>query len=289
MPLQFTKHQPVSLKSHPEFNEVWLHDRICDDVSILGLGDLDIVSRERRQEAGGRLDMLLSDPEEETRYVVEIMLGDTDPSHIIRCIEYWDTERRRYPAYDHVAVLVAEEVTSRFLNVMGLLAGSIPMVAIQLNALQVDEQLMLNFTKVLDQRQLREDDTAGEVEVKADRSSWEAKCGAAPLQICDRILAILNESRDKPLTLNYMKRHIGFTSGNVPHNIVTFHASRSHAKLLAVPSDLEVWKARLDAEGIEFRVSRARQLRIPLTMRDLENHEGLVRELLADATARYYQ
>jgi hypothetical protein len=33
------------------------------------------------------------------------MLGATDESHIIRCIEYWDIERRRYPAYEHCAVL----------------------------------------------------------------------------------------------------------------------------------------------------------------------------------------
>src|SRR3989442_11609419 len=41
-------------------------------------------------------------------------------SHIIRTIEYWDNERRRYPAYEHIAVLVAEQVTARFLNVIGL-------------------------------------------------------------------------------------------------------------------------------------------------------------------------
>ena len=30
-----------------------------------------------------------------------------DESHIIRTIEYWDIERRRYPQYEHVAVIVA--------------------------------------------------------------------------------------------------------------------------------------------------------------------------------------
>ena len=30
-------------------------------------------------------------------YEVEVMLGETDPSHIIRCIEYWDIEKRKYP------------------------------------------------------------------------------------------------------------------------------------------------------------------------------------------------
>src|SRR5438270_9376662 len=104
--------------------------------------------------------MMLTDADAEStlRYEVEIMLGPTDPSHIIRCIEYWDIERRRYPAYDHVAVLVAEDITSRFLNVMSLLAGTIPFVAIQLNALRVSDAIILDFVTVLDQRVLRRDD-----------------------------------------------------------------------------------------------------------------------------------
>src|SRR5262245_42205727 len=125
MPLNYTKHEPISLRNHPDFSEVWLHDRIAEDPAILGLGELEVIQREKVQFAGGRLDMLLWDADNGTRYEVEVMLGATDPSHIIRAIEYWDIERRRYPAYDHVAVLIAEQVTSRFLNVMSLLAGSI--------------------------------------------------------------------------------------------------------------------------------------------------------------------
>ena len=36
--LTYVKHKRVSLKSHPEFNEKWLQDRIADDSTILGLG-----------------------------------------------------------------------------------------------------------------------------------------------------------------------------------------------------------------------------------------------------------
>ncbi len=42
-------------------------------------------------------------------YEVEIQLDQTDPSHIIRTIEYWDIEKRRNPNYEHQAVIVAEE------------------------------------------------------------------------------------------------------------------------------------------------------------------------------------
>jgi hypothetical protein len=103
--------------------------------------------------------MLLFDEDNNRRYEVEIMLGSTDPSHIVRTIEYWDIERRRYPGYEHVAVLVAESITTRFLNVISLLSGSIPLIAIQLDALRVGDNVVLNFVRVLDQTELRLDDT----------------------------------------------------------------------------------------------------------------------------------
>ena len=49
-------------------DERWLQDRINEDPSILGLGDISIVQRERRQTSGGRIDFLMSDPETNTMY-----------------------------------------------------------------------------------------------------------------------------------------------------------------------------------------------------------------------------
>jgi len=70
--------------------------------------------------------VVLQDSETNQRYEVEIQLGATDESHIIRTIEYWDIERKRYPQYDHCAAIVAEDITSRFLNVISLFNGFIP-------------------------------------------------------------------------------------------------------------------------------------------------------------------
>lgn len=89
MSLTFVKHEKISLRHHQSLNEVWLHDRICEDPAILGLGDVRVLDRERPLSGGGRLDLLLFDEDNNRRYEVEIMLGATDPSHIIRTIEYW--------------------------------------------------------------------------------------------------------------------------------------------------------------------------------------------------------
>jgi hypothetical protein len=132
--MEFRKSKPVSLKTHDTYNEKWLQAQIADDPGLLGLGDLMSRTIERRQPRAGRLDLLLSDPETHTRYEVEIQLGATDESHIIRTIEYWDLGKSRYPQYEHVAVIVAEDITSRFLNVISLFNKAIPLIAIQLRA-----------------------------------------------------------------------------------------------------------------------------------------------------------
>ena len=131
-------------------DEHWLQDQIAADPSILGLGELDVVSREKKQSSGGRLDLLLGDSENGLMYEVELMLGATDESHIIRTLEYWDLERRRWPKRAHTAVLVAETMNRRFFNVIQLLSLTIPIVAIQVNIVEVAGNRVLHFTKILD-------------------------------------------------------------------------------------------------------------------------------------------
>lgn len=73
--MKYQRAARVSLKAHPEFNEKWLQQKITEDVALLGLGDLDLKDVERRQPHAGRLDLLLFDPETNTRYEVELQLG----------------------------------------------------------------------------------------------------------------------------------------------------------------------------------------------------------------------
>ena len=166
-----------AIGSHAEYREKWVQERIAEDPSILGLGDLVLKDKERSQPRAGRLDLLFQDAELTTRYEVEIMLGSTDESHIIRTIEYWDVERKRYPQYDHYAVIVAEDITSRFLNVIGLFNGFIPLIALQMSALKFGDQITLVFTKVVDAVSLGLDDEEEEVQAVTDRNYWETERG----------------------------------------------------------------------------------------------------------------
>ena len=108
------------------FDEYWLQDQIYKNPN--GLGELESLSKEKSQSSGGRLDLLLIDPEDDSMYEVEVMLGDTDEKHIIRTIEYWDNEKRRWPQRQHFAVLVSESITRRFFNVIQLLGYGVPII-----------------------------------------------------------------------------------------------------------------------------------------------------------------
>src|SRR5207247_10052879 len=125
-------------------------EQMSDHPAILGLGKLELRDKERIQAHFGRLDLLLQDPETLKRYEVELQLGATDETHIIRTIEYWDIERKRYPQYEHTAVIVAEDITARFLNVIQLFNGTIPLVALKMSAYKVNGAIALAFVKVLD-------------------------------------------------------------------------------------------------------------------------------------------
>ena len=131
-------------------DEYWLQDIIYENPKVLGLGNLVPLNKEKKQSSGGKLDILLKDPEQNSMYEVEIMLGETDPSHIIRSIEYWDNEKRKYPQRQHFCVLVAESFDRRYFNVIQLMSLNIPMIAVQADLLEVNGEKILNFTKIID-------------------------------------------------------------------------------------------------------------------------------------------
>src|SRR6476659_2520150 len=177
MVLTYVKPEQISLRGHPELTEKWLQDRIAEDPALLGLGDLVLKDKERMHPKAGRLDLLLQDAEGNRRYEVEVQLGKTDESHIIRTIEYWDIERRRYPQYEHTAVIVAEEITSRFLNVISLFNGAIPLVALKMTAYKVGDDYALTFVKVLDELTYGLVDEDEPIAEPTDRAFWESTRG----------------------------------------------------------------------------------------------------------------
>jgi hypothetical protein len=221
------KLESISVKRTSNLNEKWVQEEIAADPSILGLGDLLVKDKERRQPNAGRLDLLLQDPDLPKRYEVEIQLGATNESHIIRTLEYWDIERKRYPQYEHVAVIVAEEITSRFLNVIQLFNGMIPLIAVKMTVYKIGDEYALTFVKVLDELDYGLVDDDEPVAEPTDRNFWELRAGNKRiLQQTDDLLNIVREVEPKA-TLKYNKHYIGIEVDGSALNFVRSFRERN--------------------------------------------------------------
>jgi hypothetical protein len=280
---KYVRPQKLLLKTHPEFNERWVQEKIAEYPSILGIGELVLKDKERNQPGAGRLDLLFQDPDSNLRYEVEIQLGKTDECHIFRTLEYWDLERKRYPQYDHVAVLIAEDITSRFLNIISLLNGFIPLVAIQLNAIQIGHQIALIFTVVLDQRLGLAPEEEEEREV-ADRIYWEKRSSKTTVYMADEVLRLM-KPLDPELALKYNKFYISVSKDNRPFNFVIFRPKKTSLRVEPKLQKAEEIEIMLDSAGLDALEydSRNQRYRIRFSKDEIKKHKRLLKQILGRA------
>ena len=275
MALQLRKAAPIRLRSLG-LDERWVQDCIETDPALLGLGDLNVIRREKSQPTGGRIDFFMedSDPDRELRYEVEIMLGTLDESHIIRTIEYWDIDRQRYPAYDHQAVIVAEEITARFFNVIRLINRAVPLIAIQLSAFSIENSVVLQFTKVLD---VLEEAVDGGDEPEVDRRYWERRSGATSLAILDNVVAMVEKELGTP-HITYNKNHVALgTSG---FNFCWFHPRKQtahcHLRVKTGADEREAILQRLETAGVPATAFQRELVTIKLSTKQMEESRAVV-------------
>lgn len=284
MSLEYVRGTQFLLKHHPEFRESWLRDRIADDPGMLGLGPARVVDIERRHPHAGRLDLLLQQGQQR-RYVVEIMLGKLDESHLVRTHEYWDSEQQTMPGLEHVAVLAAEELPPRLVRVLGLLRGTLPLVVLQMTATRVAGQFSLCFTRVLE--------GPGRARQKpceprpAGRITWERKGCAAAVATLDACLGLLQEI-DPSLTLGYHRNSLAvlLAPGSVP--LLMFFPQRHFLRLEIQPPHIGLYWgqcAAADWQALEAeRLLHAVQ--VLLFPGEMVRKRACLRRVLAAALAR---
>ncbi|WP_315757390.1 hypothetical protein [Bradyrhizobium sp. SZCCHNRI2007] len=279
---------PKLRKANPQrlrslgLSEAWLQQQIAADPSLLGLGDLTVFQREKTQPTGGRIDFIMSDALNETRYEIEIMLGATDPSHIIRTIEYWDMERQRAPTIEHRAVIVAEEITSRFFNVIRLLNRAVPLIAIQLSAFQFGDEVVLQFIGVLDTYEFGgdEEEESGATEL-ADRPYWEKRTQPESLAAVDAIVALIASGGSEP-RITYNRTHIAVgTSGYYfgwffPRKI----AAHCPVRFKVGPDQRAALVARLEEAGLEAENKGQGSIQMFLKPDQIKQNAGPIGEVL---------
>ncbi len=257
------------------YDEYWLQEQIWNNPSCLQLGELEAIQKEKIVSSGGKLDILLKNPIDDSMYEVEVMLGETDPSHIIRTIEYWDLIKKKWSQRQHFAVLVAEKITKRFFNVIQIFSNSIPLIAIQANIIDINGTKSLHFTKILDAYEEPDDDINSESE-KIDRSYWTNRSEAA-VKIADEIIKI-TEDIYKSATLVYNKGRISISSES--YNQMTIH-KRTGAKALLVfrfgdkkDEIIEI----LDSNNISY-IEAKKHIRLTMNLDDISKYESVIKKI----------
>jgi uncharacterized protein YdhG (YjbR/CyaY superfamily) len=167
-----------------------------------------------------------------------------------------------------------------------LFNGQIPLIAIQLNALKVENALVLNFVTVLDQFSLRRDDT---VEVKlqeTNREYWEKKAVKKTVDVADKILQMLNEKLDKAQQLNYNKYYIGLTDGIKSRNFIYFKPKKQFTHIYFEVENISDWAEKLDENGISATTDK-KYVQITVKPEEIKKHEEVFKNLISDAVEFY--
>lgn len=230
----------------------------------------------------------MQDPDTNRRYEIELQLGKTDESHIIRTIEYWDIEKKRYPQYEHCAVIIAEDITSRFLNVISLFNGFIPLIAIQMNAYKFGNEIGLVFTKVLDEMPLGLIEEDEEIQEATDRDYWLKRGTQTTVKMADEILSIINSFKPG-YELKYNKFYIGLAKDGQPNNFAIFRPKKNYMRLeLKLPKsddvDQIIENNDLDEMGYDNRWGN---YRIRLNKGEISKKEEVIKTLLKKAEKNF--
>lgn len=272
-----TKVLSISECGHDEY---WLRDMIYDDPGVLGLGDLQAVMKEKTQSQGGRLDLLLKDPADDSMYEVELQLGATDESHIIRTIEYWDNEKRRWPNRSHTAILIAEEITSRFYNVVHLLSLAVPVIGIQVNIVEVGSSKALHFTKVIDSYEEPEEEETPQQTY--DEKHWVDNYPGA-LECARWYRDLLGQCYGE-IPTKYFEYYISLTVGAIARVWVSKRKNdRALIEVKYIEHDMGEAVDHLNKEGVAFGTRSNKYLTFNVNVQQLKDkqavHEWVVTRL----------
>lgn len=168
------------------------------------------------------------------------------------------------------------------MNVISLFNGFIPLVAIQINAFKIKDQLSLVSTTVLDQMSLglEEDDEEKEV---VDRSYWEKRGSKSTVSMADKLLDSI-KSLDESFDLKYNKFYIGLAKGGQPNNFAIFRPQKNALRLeIRMKRSDEIEKS-ISEKGLDLMdYSKSGRYRIRLSKSDLSKNTEFINELLKSA------
>lgn len=162
----------------------------------------------------------------------------------------------------------------------------IPLIAIQMKALRVGDQVGLVFTTVVDQLSLGMVDEDEEGQEPTDRTYWESRGSKKTIAMADQLLEIA-KTHDPVLELKYNKFYIGLAKDGQPFNFVIFRPKKGFIRFEPRLKNSQDTQERLESAGLDVMDYDKRwgRYRIRLQPGDIEKHEEILKEVVAEAYA----
>lgn len=280
---EFRHAQIIDLKGDARFNEDWLERLICDSPEILGLGPVTVLDKQRRQKDGiGRLDVVLEAMDKTAVFVVELMLGPVDSTHIVRTIDYWlDTQKKLRKNVECKAVLVGERIVdSRFGEVVKFLTKSMPLVVKEVAALQIGDVMTLHFTTIFRNSDLEEETEESEVTL-VDRDFWIRK-DEQTLSVAEALIPLLKDL-NPVISPNLTRGYINVRVGNRAEGFIGFRPVRGNVRISVKVENALPWRKRLGRSGLSvIQTDKAdNKVRLLVTEKDVSKNKALLKDLLS--------
>lgn len=172
------------------------------------------------------------------------------------------------------------------MNVISLFNGNIPLIALQLSAHKLGDDICLTFTKVIDRVTLGTDEEE-QYEV-TDRNYWEKQSTSAMLKNVDEIFDCLKEFITN-YELKYNKVYIGLTKNNVAKNFIFLKPKKSFLYLCIKGNESPELMEQIENAGLDITYhAKWKEYHIKLkSAKDYKNNREYI-DLLVKESMEYY-
>jgi hypothetical protein len=181
--------------------------------------------------------------------------------------------------FDVCCQLVAEKITARFFNVIRLLNRAVPIIAIQLSAFPLGDEVVLQFVPVLDTNEFGGEPEEEEGGEPTDRAYWEKKAKPESLAVVEAIKDLV---AGQP-KITYNKYHIALATTG--YNMCWFHPRKANCQIdiNIGPDKRQAVVDRLAGIGIGATIQRWGAIGLHLRTKDIQEHRQIIAEIIRDA------
>ena len=181
-------------------------------------------------------------------------------------------------------MIVAEDITTRFLNVIALFNGTIPLIAIQMHAVKFGDNISLVCSTVLGEVRLGLVDEDEEVQEVTDRARWEKRGNKVTLCMTDEIMGMV-KSFDPAIELKYNKFYIGVAKKGQTSNFVIFRPKKDWLRMEIRLERSDETLKQLEEAGLDLMDYDARwgRYRIRFAKGDIQKQQVFLTSLLKRA------